>query len=483
MRKINIKQLLFSLVMGVVIATTSCSKWLDVSPKADMKAEDIYSTEAGFRDGLIGVYAMMSKDKGYGQRLTYGYVDVLAQYYSSPSTNTGYVEHTFAKAARYNYTDKVEEERVDSIWRYSYKAVANINLALQFIDKNKGVFSTENIYNIYKGEYLALRALLHFDILRLFASSPKMDGGNGGNSLAIPYIDSYTNIAQPQLTVKETLKKIEGDLLEAKMMMKGRDVFNRTEEEESTASEPMKRRIERLNYWAVTALLSRVYLYADMKSEALTQAKELIGEVNGTAPAPFELTSTGVTQVEPMFKKEIIFRLDVQKLKNYTEGYFIKAASYIPTLLTISDAGRTNMFDEKNSDNDFRKGWLIVSSSGNNTFMISKYNDIKYVPMFKISELYLIAAETAPGQEGLDYLNKLREHRGLGKITDLGELSTNIYKEYRREFIGEGQLFFFYKRNVYRVVGAADNIAIQSPEKAYNLPIPLDELDFGNIKR
>lgn len=483
MRKINIKQLLLSLAIGVVLTTSSCSKWLDVSPKADMKVEDLFSTEMGFRDGLIGVYAMMSGENGYGKRLTYGYVDVLAQYYSSPFTTSSITEHHFYKAVYYNYTDKVEEQRIDSVWNYSYKAIANLNMALQFIDKNKEVFSTETIYNLYKGEYLALRALLHFDMLRLFASSPKMESGNGINSLAIPYVDSYTNIAQPQLTVRETLKRIEGDLLKAKEIMKGRDVINLTTEGEDAAPEPMKRRVERMNYWAVTALLSRVYLYADMKTEALAQAKEVIGEANGVSPTPFELTSVGATAKDPMFEKEIIFRLDVQKLKTFTEKYFAGLNENSSSTLSISSAGKANMFDGVNTDNDFRKAWIVENSSGDGSSLISKYNNMKYVPMLKISELYLIAAEAAQGQESLDYLNKLRAHRGLGAITELSELSTNIYKEYRREFMGEGQLFFFYKRNVFNKVGAADNIAIPSAEKVYNLPIPLDELDFGNIKK
>ena len=45
-----------SIILSLVVALTACNDWLNVSPKTDMKAEDLFSTEAGFRDALIGVY-------------------------------------------------------------------------------------------------------------------------------------------------------------------------------------------------------------------------------------------------------------------------------------------------------------------------------------------------------------------------------------------------------------------------------------------
>ena len=79
MKKLINKSIIFSLIF----ALTSCNDWLNVSPKTDMKAEDLFSTESGFRDALIGVYALMSTSNLYGRNLSYAYLDVLAQYYTS----------------------------------------------------------------------------------------------------------------------------------------------------------------------------------------------------------------------------------------------------------------------------------------------------------------------------------------------------------------------------------------------------------------
>ena len=123
-----------------------------------------------------------------------------------------------------------------------------------------------------------------------------MDNQNGLNTLAIPYVEQYTNIAQPQLTVKEVLAKIVKDLLAAKDLMREREIFN-----ESDASSPMYKRSQRMNYYAVTALLARVYLYGNDKKSALTEVKEIIGEVDGENPTSYTLATSGATATNPMF--------------------------------------------------------------------------------------------------------------------------------------------------------------------------------------
>ena len=90
-------------VLLLLVVLTACNDWLNISPKTDMKAEELFSTEAGFRDALVGVYALMCRDISYGKDLSYGYIDVLAQYYSSPrkKTSSGY-PHKYKDVAVYN---------------------------------------------------------------------------------------------------------------------------------------------------------------------------------------------------------------------------------------------------------------------------------------------------------------------------------------------------------------------------------------------
>lgn len=463
------------MVCVLLVGFSACNDWLDVSPKTEMKAEDMFSTQAGFRDALIGVYSLMCTSSSYGRNLTYGYLDVLAQYYDSPRKNTasGY-QHSFNNAANYKYTESAEEERILSIWQNYYTAIANINQALEFVDKDLSVFTSPEVHDVYKGELLALRAMLHFDVLRLFASSPVLNDNTGLSALAIPYVDVYTNVARPQLTVKEVLDKVTGDLSEAKTLMRDKEDFD---EDDSTM--PMYNRKQRMNYYAVTALLARVYLYGNETGKALEQAKEIIGEAGGVKPTAYALASGEATSTDPMFKTELIFTLDVQKLKDLSENYFSETAT--STVLSISEEGRKNVFNASGLDSEFRSSWLKRLSDGV-SFALDKYKDMKYIPLFKLSELYLIAAECAGGSTGMAYLNELRNHRGLATLAESENLDNYIYQEYRREFIGEGQLFFFYKRKGFGMIGAEDNVALANKEEVYNLPIPKSEVEFGNIK-
>ena len=459
-----------SIILSLVVALTACNDWLNVSPKTDMKAEDLFSTEAGFRDALIGVYALMATSNLYGKNLSYGYLDVLAQYYTSPrsNTSTGY-EHNLKNAAAYNYTESDEESRILSIWSSHFSAIANINQALLFIDENREVFTSEDIHHIYKGEFLALRALLHFNILRLFAPSPMMDNQNGLNALAIPYVEQYTNIAQPQLTVKEVLEKVVKDLLAAKDLMKKREIFN-----EFDSSSPMYKRNQRMNYYAVTALLARVYLYENEKEAALTEVKKIIGEVDGENPTSYTLATSGATATNPMFQSELIFTLDVQKLKDLSENSFSETS--LSDVLLVSEKGKQTIFTASGLESDFRSSWLTATSNGKE-YVLTKYNNMNYIPLFKLSELYLIAAECADGEDAYWYLNQLRNHRGLSSIEHTKDIESYIYQEYRREFLGEGQMFYFYKRwGVESVAGYADIM----DDTKYVLPYPDEEVISGN---
>ena len=102
-----------------------------------------------------------------------------------------------------------------------------------------------------------------------------------------------------------------------------------------------------MNYYAVTALLARVYLWGNDKEAALKEAKEIIGEAGGESPASYELANSAATTSDPMFNKELIFTLDVQKLKDNSDIYFTESFSSTSNILTMSSKGKTNIFKKK----------------------------------------------------------------------------------------------------------------------------------------
>lgn len=467
------------LLIIFAIGFTSCEDWLDVSPKADIKSEVFYSHEAGYKDGLIGVYTLMTTPSSYGEDLTYTFLDVLAQYYDD--LEGLYSMGNFRFAVNYNWESSKEESRLNAIWSRAFQAIANINHALKNIDKNKSVFSSESVYKVYKGEYLALRAYLHFDMLRLFAPSP----AKGLNTLAIPYVDFYTSKAFPQLSIEDVVKKIEKDLKEAQTLMRECDPYGiNSETIGGDFSEALKNRHYRMNYYAACALLARVYNYVGYKEKALEQAIELTGKSDGSSSIPeiFKLAEGVADESDMLFEDELIFCINKEDLEESINKYFFneRKDTWKRNVLSMKTERKNNIFEAEDSSLPYRASWVASTSLGS-TYALSKYSKQKEIPMLKLSEMFLIAAECAEtDSDALWYLNKIRKHRGLTPVSDFTKLNEEIYKEYRREFIGEGQLFYFYKRNLYNTIGSGDDVQIDV-DKVYQIPLPKSELEFGKI--
>lgn len=478
------KNILLLASIILTLSFTSCESWLDVSPKADVKAETFFEHESNYKDGLIGIYTLMSTNNSYGRDLTYTYVDVLAQYYDNLDGIYDY--GSFIRAYKYEWESASEESRLNTIWSMAYKGVVNANIGIENIDKNKDKFSNEAIYSVFKGEYLALRAYLQFDMLRLFAPSP----AKGLDQKAIPYVDKYTSLAFPQLSIKEVVERVEKDLLDAKELMREYDPYGPNANKISnTYPELFGRRHYRMNYYAVTALLARVYNYVGYKDKALEQAEELTGKADGSTsiPSRFSMAIRAANAFDKLFDQELIFSINKEDLQDVIKTYFFNEKNdyYGKHVLSMTTQRKNSIFGTGDLSASYRSAWMEVTSKGS-TYALSKYRDladvprVKKVPMLRLSEMFLIAAECSENEgAALYYLNTLRKHRGLTLIPDASNLKEEIYKEYRREFIGEGQLFYYYKRNLSTQIGSADDVTVDV-DKAYKIPLPKNEIEFGN---
>ena len=95
--------------------------------------------------------------------------------------------------------------------------------------------------------------------------------------------------------------------------------------------------------------------------------------------------------------------------------------------------------------------------------------------------MYYILAECEDDDDlSADYLNKVREMRGIDGTSyknNAGKKLTEIEKEYRKELYGEGQLFYFYKRNFY--TSFLHCPVAQMTEKNYMFSLPENEQLFG----
>ena len=138
----------------------SCSGWLDVEPKTEVKSDIMFESESGFKDAIVGCYILMSNSSMYGRELTTGFLDVIAQQYSIDQNGGDYY-----RIKNFEY-DKAETI-INNIWSQAYTTIANLNNILDNIENKENILHP-TYYNIIKGEALGLRAFLHFELLRMF---------------------------------------------------------------------------------------------------------------------------------------------------------------------------------------------------------------------------------------------------------------------------------------------------------------------------
>ena len=280
------KILILSLLISCSQFFMSCENWFDVNPKSQVKNDILLENENGYKTALFGIYTTMATPALYGQELTMSLLDVLAQYYT---INDNY--HNFYNASIYNYEASTVKSKFDAIGKTMYKTIMNCNNLLENMEGRQELFSGHN-YELIRGETLGLRAYLHFDLLRMFAPSFTV----GANAAAIPYVDRVTRTPFPQLTNMAVTEKILQDCEEALSLLEVSDPFGPAADNTEPEDEFLRNREERMNYYAVKALMARVYLWAGQTPKAGNIANELIAHpLLGTNRILFRLYSDKIT--------------------------------------------------------------------------------------------------------------------------------------------------------------------------------------------
>lgn len=483
-------------VLGAAVSLSSCSKWLDVSPKTQTTEEDQFSSRQGFIDALFGVYQQLALDSLYGRQLTFGALDVLAGRYENKNSGNYY-----GNFARYNYTNisvgtsyQVDAEAtLSGIWSGSYSAIAQCNYILKNIDAKKGMLGSET-YNIIKGEAIALRAFLHFDLVRMFAPA-YLDGANAQLS-AIPYLEQFTVAPQEKQTLEAILLKCESELLAAQELLAVHTDIDQIAGHQGSVSIDLflMYRQNHLNYWAVKGMLARLYLYKGDKVQALKYAKEVIESGKFRFMTVAELSvDANTTASDITFTPEHIFSVYRSRLRNVTEDLFKPAAeskndnrdlySSLTKVNNMFEASVPGYGTDMRIPAASKSMWSATTASGNiytKKYFADNIDNVKQrlLPVLRLPEMYYIAAEASVAAgDGLVFLNDVRQARGLPALADASMLEAEIQKEYRKEFYGEGQFWFYLKRK--NAVTVPDGVGNPMSEAKYVFPLPQAEIEFG----
>lgn len=475
------QRIFFSVLILVAFTGASCKKWLDVKPRDKVIESTLLNNETGFMTALNGVYLDMTDEKSYGGQMTMQMTEVLAQRY-----NVG-GGHSLYKLASYQYTETEVQYLFGTTWGAMYKTVANINKLLSVIDERKNVFAGKHYYWV-KGEALALRALIHFDLFRLFGPVYLQDS----TAASLPYYTSFTTNFEAYLNGNVFIEKVLADLDAAESLLADDPVLTGAtlDKEEGREGVAWSYRNMRMNYYAVKALKARVCLYRRDKVSALKYASEVI--TGGGGVFPFVKLSEVLSDPRNpnrVFSSELLFTLQDSRRPVKYRGYFDPALKD-DQILTAAQNRLTSEYESNTNDFRYGSSWLIPGSNLKNYRCFFKYADIEnsaarfnnLIPMIRMSEICFIAAECTPDPAaGIEYLNMVRRNRGISDVAGNANFGAELLKDYKREFYGEGQMFFYYKRNnTASLPGGTGSGTIAMNRQKYVLPIPLDESRFRN---
>lgn len=453
----------------------SCESWLDVKPYDRVAEEVAFSSVKGFENALNGIYLELNQNSLYGRNLSCETIEIMAQRYLINSQVT-YNDDL----QKYKYGEEANKQRFTQIWQMAYKLIANTNFLLKNCDQYREVISDE-YYNTIKGEALALRALLHFDIYRLYG--PMQISATGTE---LPYYKFFTMDKAPNVKPEVFMEYVIDDLTQAAALLQD-DVVKEQGARALNTNPFYSKRLYRMNYYAVQLLLARAQLYRGNKAEALAASKEVIDVQELYFPwTDRTAVSADRPDADRTFAREILFGLQNKNTNVLYTSFFDATIVNSMVLLAPLNTEVRKVF----TTSDYRYIAYLATqhTTGTNKYSIfEKYRtsedtlSARIIPMLRVSEAYYIAAECEEDPAaGMAWLNKVLTARGVKTITKTTDLLPNIENEYIREFWGEGQLFYYYKRNKKAQLTSPDGLSTLSmTNEQYQVPIPQDESKYN----
>lgn len=458
--------------LSLFCMTVSCEKWLTIQPENEVEKTKLYETEEGFWQALNGTYYLI-KDGHYPEGPMVSLeIEYLAGIWEAGSQTVQY------RLSRHEYKHPDVDKFMGDLFLYQYNLIAHANTILHYVDQVD--FLPEKSYNLIKGEAMALRAWVHFDLLRLWGPVPSnVDPQNR----YLPYVKEVSKKVNVYDTYDSFMSSLRLDLDTAEMLLgKSEPLLNHSCEELNSNDVKNDDRLEmrwrqhRFNYYAVLGLKARVALWTGKKEEAFRYASMVRDAENPAGSPKFRLglesdldMSSNYQTNDNLLSKEHLFSMPVETYnpdQNLGSGNISTASSNMSYLFSDSDK------------NDFRyKLWWGLDKGKSTTYKYRCRTNLK-VPLIRLAEMYLIMIEVAPLDEANRIYEEFCNSRGAVYVPMTEDSRNNvIIKEYYRELLAEGQIFFASKRLfMNKLMWQSGTMT----EAQYVLPIPRRETEIFN---
>ncbi len=469
--------LLYIVFAATLLITPSCENFLDITPEGQVSRDELLKTPEGIEDALYGAYAQMRQSTLYGQNLSFYHLEMMAQTLYSPNIDA------LKALGQYDYKFTQVQDDFTAIWVAMYKNISDVNSILHSdLVKN----AKEYPYTLYRGEALALRAFMHFDLMRIFCEqytvNPQADG--------IPYQNNFSLVAPEFEKLEKNYEHVIADLLEADSLLACEDDIAGTTPFTSD-------RQTHMNRYAVQALLARVYLTMGNKAKALEYAKKVIEHSGRTLTPKDEVSGSIHGHVQGYIsEKEGLFGLYYAEFYNLVYPVLEQPSSSFSYSLFPrydiqdiylqdtdgSEDFRVGAYFKQTSQSGYRMGKLTEHYELNNTETLRPAGLLLGINLIRLPEMYYICAEALLEEypdSARGYYDEVLRHRGIKPLADRESDKTltqeRINLERYKEFIGEGQTFFNMKRQNLAITSADGEVTYQPSKAIYVVPIPDSE--------
>ncbi|MDP4263915.1 MAG: RagB/SusD family nutrient uptake outer membrane protein [Bacteroidota bacterium] len=481
-----LKYSIMALVAGMLFA--SCKKdFLDKKPYTANNLSTAITNENDMKVATAGMYSALRNTDVYARSvLVKG--DLMADNTFVTTSNSGrYISLN-------NFVFNNADAYAGGLWSGAYVAIKYANTIINAT----GITASANVSQ-YQGEAYAIRALMHFELVRNFATAYTVDKTKPG----IPIVTSFDQNALPaRNTVQEVYTQVIADLEKAYTMLnqyRGTAYFSK---------------------YAARALEARVYQNMGDWPNAKTMALDVINNsgwsmlaaASYVAPSGSLGTSGGSATntyspggywanaaVQTSTKNETLFEVACDLTSN--NGFDQIGFIYLQVGGGYGDILATDDLYNLYSATDARKGLIPRAPAGyrsgqaGNVTLCYKYpnpgnaadkDDIKII---RLSDIILIAAEAYYNASDYTnanlYLNMVAQKRdpSFTGYTDTGAaVLDDILTERRKELAFEGSRFWDLVRlqkswTKIKNLNPLTSVAVAPGNNALLYPIPVGELN------
>lgn len=467
------KKILFIAILMSSVILSGCEDFLEEAPILTQSSELTLSSYEGLNNSIAGAYSPLADGQWYG---AYFVLDAEMRSGNAKKPTIGDFD---SGRMTVSYNLSYSENSTSGLWGYAYFVISAANNVINNLEgKESTDVSQEDLDNL-KAEALFLRALAHFDLVRLYARSYAYNPDGPG--VPIILVTDVTAQEQPaRNTVKEVYEQIIIDLTDAEMLMADDYIRSGVSDSKAVANKNV-----------IRALLARAYLYSQQWQKAADYATLVINSGDYRMWEANELADAYA--IDKPTDGEVIFEIYGARANTYDEYW--EGPAHMTSPDGYADCGASNDLYDLYEDGDVRKDLFRTHEDAQGQLWTTKYigkgigiPDVSNVIVLRLSEMYLIRAEalingaSIPGVTAVSDLNVITSKRNASPYLSAG--ADIVYLERRKELAFEGHLWFDAsrtRRGITRIdySGDAAHQNISADSYQFALPIARRELDVN----